>query len=126
MSIFLIDGTAFVLIGLIVLSTPSPQPALVRPVDTDVALQPFKDTRRLLASQFFGNGLLALVVGLSQCGADTVRLAAIARIATIAMVLGINVSQIRQGRWKRPPLYVITAVLGLVAAGYVRVVFSSP
>lgn len=62
--LFTVDGSLFVFIGLAVLATPSPQPALVRPVD-EVALQPFKDTHRLLASQFIGNGLWALVFGLA-------------------------------------------------------------
>ena len=117
-ALFTLDGAAFVVIGLIVLATPSPQPALVRPVDESVALPPFRDTRRLLASQFVGNGLLALVVGLTGPGGAAERAAALARLATIAIVLGINASQLRGGFWKRPPLYVVTATLSAIAAGY--------
>lgn len=116
--LFTIDGAAFVLIGLVVLATPSPVPALVRPPDEDRALVPFKDTRRLLASQFIGAGALALVVGLGPPDAALERGAAIARLATILIVLAINASQLRGGYWKRPPLYFIVAVLGSLGFGY--------
>ncbi len=115
--IFLIDGAAFALIGLVVMAIPSPQPALVRPID-DVALAPFRETRRLLASQFVGNGLLALILGLTAPGAQAERAGAIARLVTIALVLAINAGQLRAGHWKRPPLFVVTALLSLIALGY--------
>ena len=117
--LFTIDGAAFVLIGLVVLTIPSPQPALVLPVDAERALGPFIQTRRLLASQFIGNGLFALIVGLAAPGLEVVRLAAAARLATIAIVLIINLTQLRSGAWKRPPLYFIGATLALFALGYV-------
>lgn len=117
-ALFTVDGAAFVLIGLIVLATPSPQPALVRPVDETVALPPFRETRRLLASQFVGNGLLALVLGTTQPGAAAERYGALARLVTIALVLAINTSQLRRGFWKRAPLYVVMTVLGAVGAAY--------
>ncbi|MCX5742479.1 MAG: hypothetical protein NT062_08290 [Proteobacteria bacterium] len=120
-ALFVVDGAVFVLIGLVVLAVPSPQPALVRHVDEDVALRPFEHTRRLLASQFIGNGLLALLVGLASPGAPAVRLAAAARLATIALVLAINASQLRSGAWKRPPLYFIGAVLIAFGLGYARI-----
>ncbi len=53
----LLDGFLFVLIGIIVLINPSPQTTLKIPVN-EVALPPFQDTRRLLASQFITSGLL--------------------------------------------------------------------
>lgn len=116
--LFAIDGALFVLIGLVVLWTPSPQPALVRPVD-DVALGPFKDTRRLLASQFIGNGLLALALGLTAAGAASERAAAGARIATIVIVLAINAGQLARGEWRRAPLYVVTGALAAIAVAYI-------
>jgi hypothetical protein len=116
--LFLVDGAAFVLIGAVVLAIPSPQPALVRPVDEANALLPFMHTRRLLASQFVGNGLLALVVGLAAASEPMVRSGAAARLATIGLVLGINLTQLRSGVWKRQPLYFIGGVLGAFAAGY--------
>ncbi len=119
--LFVVDGAAFVFIGLLVLIIPSPQPALMQPVDEAVALRPFKHTRQLLASQFIGNGLFALVFGLAAPTDQVVRLAAAARLATIAIVLVINVTQLRSGSWKRPPLYFIGAVLIGFGVGYVRV-----
>ena len=115
--LFTVDGTVFVIIGLVVLATPSPQPALVRAVD-DVALQPFLETRRLLASQFIGNGLLALVFGLGVSDASALRIAALARVGTIGLVLAINFAQLGRGAWKKPPLYVVMATLGGIAAAY--------
>jgi hypothetical protein len=117
-SLFLVDGIAFVLIGLVVLATPSPQPALVRPVDEAVALAPFEETRRLLASQFLGAGLLAAVFGALVHDPGALRAAALARIVTIAVVVSINVAQLRAGHWKRAPLYVISSVLSAIALGY--------
>ncbi len=115
--LFLTDGGLFVLIGLVVLATPSPQPALASPVG-DEALPPFKDTRRLLASQFIGNGLLAGAVGWFARDPRLFEAAALARIATIAILLAINVTQLNGGRWKRAPLYFITAALSLIALAY--------
>lgn len=115
--LFTVDGAIFVFIGLVVLATPSPQPALVRPVDA-VALPPFKDTRRLLASQFIGNGLLALVFGLAATGTSGQRAAAVARLVTLGIVLTINGTQLAAGNWKRPPLYVITSALLGIAVAY--------
>ena len=111
------DGALFVLVGLLVLLTPSPQPALLRPVD-DLALGPLKDTRRLLASQFIGNGLLALVVGITAPGGSIEHAAAAARVATIAIVLSINAGQLAGRTWKKAPLYVITAALSGLALAY--------
>lgn len=116
--LFTVDGSLFVFIGLVVLATPSPQPALVRPLDP-LALPPFKDTRRLLASQFIGTGLLALVFGLAAPGASGQRGAAIARLVTIGLVLAINATQLAAGNWRKPPLYVITSALLGLAAAYV-------
>ena len=113
-----IDGAAFMLIGLVVLATPSPVPALVDPPAEDRALVPFKDTRRLLASQFIGGGALSLAVALGSPDDALQRVVAIARLATILIVLAINASQLRGGYWKRPPLYFIVATLGTVALGY--------
>jgi hypothetical protein len=117
--LFTLDGATFVFIGLVVLTIPSPQPALVVPVDAERALGPFMHTRRLLASQFIGNGLFALIVGLAALDLGVVRLAAAARLATIAIVLIINFTQLRSGAWKRAPLYFISLTLTLFGIGYV-------
>ena len=120
--LFSVDGALFVFIGLVVLAVPSPQPALVRAVD-DVALQPFKETRRLLASQFIGNGLWALIFGLAAPEPSSQRVAALARVGIIGLVLAINVGQLARGAWKKPPLYVVTATLGCIAAAYLWLLF---
>jgi hypothetical protein len=116
--LFTVDGAAFLLIGLVVLATPSPVPALMDPPDERRALVPFKDTRRLLASQFIGGGALSLALALGSPDSALQRSAAIARLATILIVLTINASQLLGGYWKRPPLYFIVATLGALAFGY--------
>jgi hypothetical protein len=115
--LLVVDGAAFVLIGLVVLAAPSPQPALSRPLDGD-ALQPFVDTRRLLASQFVGVGLLGLLVGSQVHDVATLRMAAVARILTLAVVIAINVAQLRGGDWKPAPLYSLLVAFSLLSAGY--------
>ena len=65
-----VDGAMFVAIGLLVIATPNPQPALARPLDP-AALRPFEDTRRLLGAMFLASGLLMLVVGLEVTEART-------------------------------------------------------
>ena len=117
-TLFTVDGVAFMLIGLIVLATPSPQPALVHPVADPVTLTTFKDTRRLLASQFLGAGALALCVGAWGTDPSLSRMAALARVVTILIVLAINAGQIRAGHWKRAPLYFITSTLAVIGAAY--------
>ena len=116
--LFKIDGAAFVLIGIIVLLVPSPQPALNLIVDEISALPPFKDTRRLLASQFFGNGLLALVFGYMVSDFNAERAAAFARLATLVVVLVINFYQLRGGYWKRLPLFIIAFTLSSIFLTY--------
>ena len=120
--LFRVDGSLFVLIGLVVLAAPSPQPALVRGVDV-VALQPFKETRRLLGSQFIGNGLWALIFGIAVPDASSQRVAALARVFTISLVLAINGAQLARGAWKKPPLYAVTASLACIATAYLYLLF---
>lgn len=115
--LLVLDGTAFVLIGVVVLVAPSPQPALARPLDPG-ALVPFADTRRLLASQFVGVGLLALVLGAVVREPDALRLAALARVITLVVVAAINVAQLRDGAWKPEPLRGLLAAFAILAAAY--------
>lgn len=112
------DGAAFVAIGLVVLAVPSPRPTLAREPDP-VTLVPFMDTRRLLASQFLGAGLLALLFGTQVHDAATLRLAALARVVTLLTVVAVNVSQVRNGAWKPASLYGLMSVFGLLALAYV-------
>ena len=113
-----VDGVLFVAIGLVVLATPNPQPALSRPLDP-AALRPFEDTRRLLAAMFLASGLLVLVVGLHVTDPRTLLWVSGARLLSFAVVAAVNVSQLRRGDWKRPPLAFLIGtwlVLGVLYA----------
>ncbi len=122
--LLVVDGAAFVLIGGVVLAAPSPPPALARPVVAD-ALVPFVDTRRLLASQFVGVGLLALLIGWQVDDPAVLRLAAVARAATLLVVIAINVSQRRNGAWKASPLNGLIALFAVLAAAYLGLAATS-
>lgn len=115
--LLLVDGAAFVVIGLVVLAAPSPQPALSRILDAEV-LVPFLDTRRLLASQFLGVGLLALVIATQVHDAATLRVVALARVLTLLVVIAINAYQLRDGAWKRGPLHGLLTGFVLLATCY--------
>jgi hypothetical protein len=113
------DGFVFVAIGVLVLISPSPQPALKAPLVERTAVEPFKDTRRLLASQFIGTGLLALALGLFGQDPSLLRLAALARVLTLATTMAINVTQLRAGLWKPGPLYGLLSIFGVWLLAYV-------
>ena len=113
-----VDGALFVAIGLLVLATPNPQPALSRPLDP-AALRPFEDTRRLLAAMFLGSGLLVLIVGLGVTEPRTLRWVSGARLVSFAVVAAVNVSQVRRRDWKRPPLVFLLGTWLVLGALYV-------
>lgn len=119
--LLVVDGAAFVVIGLVVLAIPSPQPALTRELDA-AAVRPFSDTRRLLASQFVGAGVLALVIGSLVHDVATERVAALARVATLVVVMAINVAQLRSGDWKPGPLRSLLVVFALLCLAYLTLV----
>ena len=104
-----LDGSMFIAIGLVVLAMPNPQPALSHPLDP-AALRPFEDTRRLLAAMFLGSGLLVLVAGLEVTDPRTLRWLSGARLVSFAVTAAINVSQLRRGDWKRPPLLFLVGI----------------
>lgn len=112
-----LDGLLFVLIGIVVLLAPSPQPGLVTPV-SDSVLPPFKDTRRLLASQFIAVGLMLFTLGWFVHDLPILRIAAILRITTLLLVISINLSQLRQGYWKPRPLYFLIGLFTVMALVY--------
>ncbi len=112
-----VDGAMFVAIGLLVMATPNPQPALSRPLDP-AALRPFEDTRRLLAAMFLASGLLVLVVGLEVTEPRTLLWVSGARLVSFAIVAVVNVSQVRRGNWKRPPLVVLLSTWLVLGALY--------
>jgi len=111
------DGILFVLVGIIVLINPSPQPTLKTPVN-EVALPPFEDTRRLLASQFITSGLLIFTLGWFVHDVGILRLTAFLRVLTLLIVLAVNISQLRRGFWKPQSLYVLIGVWMVFCALY--------
>ena len=111
------DGAMFVAIGLLVLATPNPQPALSRPLDPG-ALRPFEDTRRLLAAMFLASGLLVLAVGLGVTEPRALLWVCGARLVSFAVVAAVNVSQLRRGDWKRAPLAFLLATWLVLGALY--------
>lgn len=112
-----LDGGLFVLIGLVVLAIPSPQPGLTKKVNPEDLL-PFSQTRRLLASMFIASGLLVLVVG--RYGIDPEMLHAIARvrIASFALVIVLNLLQLQSKRWKAAPLLLLVSIFSLMSGVY--------
>lgn len=104
-----IDGALFILVALVVLVTPSPQPTLTSNVDA-FALGALEDTRRLLASMFLGSGLLAAVLAWAVEDPHALVLGARARLLTLLLVITLNVVQLRSGRWKPASLYVLISI----------------
>ena len=80
------DGYAFLIIGIIVLISPSPQPGLSKPVSENDLL-PFSQTRRLLASMFIASALLLIVVGRNISDLETLKEISIVRIASFVLVV---------------------------------------
>ncbi len=111
------DGYAFLVIGLIVLIFPSPQPGLAKPVN-HADLQPFAQTRRLLAAMFIASALLLIVIGRNVTDPVTLRAVGLARIASFALVIVLNLMQLRSKRWKAVPLVVLVSLFTLFTAGY--------
>ena len=119
-----IDGAIFVLIGIVVIVNPSPQPTLVDQVDSRTIV-PFEDTRRLVASQFIGNGLLAVLVGMRVHDVNTLKWAATARIAMLVTVIAVNASQLRRKAWKPSFLYGIIASFSFVIMVYTTLIVAT-
>lgn len=111
------DGYAFLVIGLIVLVFPSPQPGLAKPVNPD-DLPPFAQTRRLLAAMFIASALLLIVIGRNVTDHGTLRAVGLARLVSFALVIVLNILQLRSKRWKAAPLVVLVALFTLFSAGY--------
>ena len=103
-NLLVIDGALFVGIGVVVLITPTPQPTLTVEVDK-FSLGALMDTRRLLAAMFFGSGLLLSVFGLYVTDSGVLAIAARVRLITLLLVIGLNLTQLRNGRWKPASLY---------------------
>ena len=111
------DGYAFLVIGLIVLAIPSPQPGLTKPVSAE-DLPPFSQTRRLLAAMFIASALLLIVIGRNIVDRETLQEVGIVRIASFALVIVLNIIQLRSKRWKPAPLIALISIFTLFIAGY--------
>jgi hypothetical protein len=111
------DGYAFLVIGLIVLAIPSPQPGLTKPVSAE-DLPPFSQTRRLLAAMFIASALLLIVIGRKVVDREILQEVGIARIASFVLVIVLNIIQLRSKRWKTAPLVALISIFALFTAGY--------
>ncbi len=113
----LLDGSLFLLIGLIVLVFPSPQPALTRPVSTDDLL-PISQTRQLLAAMFISSGMLLIVIGRHVTDLATLQGIGYARIIAFALVICLNALQFRSRRWKSAPLVALMSLFSAMSLVY--------
>lgn len=62
--------------------------------------------------------MLALHIGARIHDSTTLQMAAMARIATLAIVIAINASQLRSGTWKRAPLLGLLIVFSVLCIRY--------
>ena len=117
-----IDGYTFLLIGLIVLIIPSPQPGLTKKVNEEDLL-PFSQTRRLLASMFIASALLLIVIGRSVTDHEILRQISIVRVASFGLVIGLNANQYKSKRWKSAPLIALMTIFSLMSLIYLYYIF---
>lgn len=117
-----IDAYLFLLIGIIVLIIPSPQPGLTKKVNEEDLL-PFSQTRRLLASMFIASALLLIVVGHCVVEPDILRKIGMVRVASFALVIALNANQYQSKRWKPMPLIVLMTVFSLMSIAYLFFIF---
>lgn len=117
-----IDGYTFLLIGIIVLIIPSPQPGLTKKVNEEDLL-PFSQTRRLLASMFIASALLLIIIGRSVLDHEILRQISMARVASFALVIGLNLNQYHSKRWKPGPLIVLMTIFSSMSLIYLYCIF---
>ncbi len=111
------DGYAFLIIGLIVLISPSPQLGLSKPV-SDNDLLPFSQTRKLLASMFIASALLLIIIGRNITNLEILKDISIARIASFVLVIILNVVQYKSKRWKSLPLLGLMSLFTIMSLIY--------
>lgn len=117
-----VDGYLFLLIGIIVLITPSPQPGLTKKVSEEDLL-PFSQTRRLLASMFIASALLLIVVGHGVEDYQVLRTIGMVRILSFVLVIALNANQYASKRWKAAPLIVLMTIFSLMSVAYLYLIF---
>ena len=111
------DGIAFLVIGIIVMIMPSPQPGLTNKVPND-HLQPFSQTRRLLAAMFIASALLLIVIGRNAVDLKLLKEIGLVRITSFVLIIFLNAVQLRSGRWKTGPLAGLITIFALLSLGY--------
>lgn len=116
------DGFAFLVIGIIVLISPSPQPGLAKPVN-DNDLEPFSQTRRLLASMFIASALLLIVIGRNITDFEILREISVVRIASFILVISLNAIQYKSKRWKAAPLIGLMTLFTIMSFIYAYFIF---
>ena len=123
--LFALDGAIFLPVGLIMLVSPSPEGTMERP-PAPGSLPPLKDTRRLLASQFITVGLLMLVFAREADRAALRNLVCRVRALSVVALLGVTLSQLLGGTWKRGPYTVIVTRFVLLGLLYAYLGFIKP
>ena len=118
------DGYAFLIIGIIVLISPSPQPGLSKPVNEDDLL-PFSQTRRLLASMFVASALLLIVIGRNITELETLKEISIVRIASFLLVIILNAVQYKSKRWKSAPLIGLMSWFTIMSLIYIYFIYKN-
>ena len=113
-----VEGGTLTLISLLVLALQSPNPALTRRIDEPHALVPISQTRRLLASMFLSSGLLLLIVARSVSDPVVLVRVAWAQVVVCALLVGLQVSQLRSGYWKPPSLYALGSIFTALGVAY--------
>ena len=116
------DGYAFLIIGIIVLISPSPQPGLSKPVSENDLL-PFSQTRRLLASMFIASALLLIVIGRNISDLETLKEISIVRIASFVLVIILNAVQYKSKRWKPAPLIGLVTLFSIMSLIYIYFIY---
>ena len=116
------DGYAFLIIGIIVLISPSPQPGLSKPVSENDLL-PFSQTRRLLASMFIASALLLIVIGRNISDLETLKEISIVRIASFVLVIILNAAQYKSKRWKPAPLIGLVTLFSIMSLIYIYFIY---
>ena len=117
------DGYAFLIIGIIVLIFPSPQRALSKAVNKG-DLEPFSQTRRLLASMFIASALLLIVIGRNITNIEILKEISVVRIASFILVITLNAFQYKSKRWKAAPLVALMILFTLMTFIYIYFIFS--
>lgn len=116
------DGYAFLIIGIIVLISPSPQPGLSKPVNENDLL-PFSQTRRLLASMFIASALLLIVIGRNVTDLETLKEISVARIGSFLLVIILNAVQYKSKRWKPGPLLGLITLFSIMSLIYLYFIY---